>query len=158
MHSRRATDSRGRHRGPKTTRRTRQCSFTGAHLLPNPPPTTAAAPLPEENVDAMTSETEERPAKRARSSSIPSSDNRTLEHDAALWFDDGNIILACGSTGFRVHASVLSLNCHVFKDMLASGTPSAGEVHEGVDLVRLSDDPADMRLLLTPMYYFEYVA
>ena len=102
----------------------------------------------------MDKELEERPMKRAR----PSSASATIDlvHDATLWFDDGNIILACGGTGFRVHAGVLSLNCGTFKDMLASGTPAAGEVYEGVDVVRLSDDPADMRLFLTPMYFLEY--
>ena len=91
--------------------------------------------------------------KRARTSSPTPTDLSALERDAKLWFSDGNLVLACGSTSFCVHASVLSLNCRVFKDMLASGTPSAGEVYEGIDVVRLSDDPEDMRLLLTPMYY-----
>lgn len=105
----------------------------------------------------MTTELEQRPTKRARSSSAPAPVNRDLQHDETFWFNDGNIILACGDTGFRVHAGVLSLNCRIFKDMLASGTPSAGEVHQGVDLVRLSDEPADMRLFLTPMYFAECV-
>ncbi|KZV60030.1 hypothetical protein PENSPDRAFT_760206 [Peniophora sp. CONT] len=91
--------------------------------------------------------------KRARTSSLPTADLSALVHDAKLWFSDGNIILACGNTGFCVHAGVLSLNCRVFKDMLASGTPSAGEVYEGIDVVRLTDDAEDMRLFLTPMYY-----
>ncbi|KZV60031.1 hypothetical protein PENSPDRAFT_546565, partial [Peniophora sp. CONT] len=74
-----------------------------------------------------------------------------LQRDAKLWFSDGNIILACGATAFCVHAGVLSLNCRVFKDMLASGTPSAGEVYEGIDVVRLTDDAEDLRLLLIPI-------
>ena len=45
------------------------------------------------------------------------------------------------------------MNCRVFKDMLASGTPAAGEVYEGSDVVRLSDDPEDVRLFVTPVYY-----
>ncbi|KZV72472.1 hypothetical protein PENSPDRAFT_733528 [Peniophora sp. CONT] len=101
----------------------------------------------------MTSELEQRPNKRARSSSAPASAKSSLQHDERFWFNDGNIILACGDIGFRVHAGVLSLNCRIFRDMLASGTPSAGEVHEDVDLVRLSDEPADVRLFLTPMYF-----
>lgn len=105
----------------------------------------------------MASELEQRPTKRARSSSVSNPDKPTLQHDATFWFDDGNIILACGDIGFRVHAGVLSLNCGIFRDMLASGTPSAGEVYEGVDLVRLSDAPVDMRLFLTPMYFIECV-
>ncbi|VDC06096.1 unnamed protein product [Peniophora sp. CBMAI 1063] len=98
-------------------------------------------------------DTNERTRKRARTSSPTHPDLNAFEHDAKLWFSDGNIILACGSTGFCVHAGVLSLNCRMFKDMLASGTPSAGEVYEGIDVVRLSDAAEDVRLLLTPMYY-----
>ena len=94
---------------------------------------------------------------RARTSEGDSSVSASVPYTRGdVWYDDGNIILACGGTGFRVHAGVLSLNCGTFKDMLASGTPAAGEVYEGVDLVRLSDDPADMRLFLTPMFFLEY--
>ncbi|VDC06093.1 unnamed protein product [Peniophora sp. CBMAI 1063] len=100
----------------------------------------------------MTSDVEQRPTKHARSTLGPVTDD-SLERDSVFWFNDGNIILACGHIGFRVHAGVLSLNCGVFRDMLASGTPAAGEVHEGVDIVRLSDEPADMRLFLRPMYF-----
>ena len=106
-------------------------------------------------MSAISANNSDSPAtKRKRSDTEDARDEPPTR--SRIWFDDGNIILACGGTGFRVHAGVLSLNCGTFKDMLASGTPAAGEVYEGVDLVRLSDDPADMRLFLTPMYFLEY--
>lgn len=40
-----------------------------------------------------------------------------LKRDREVWLEDGNVVLACESTVFRVHRSVLAAHCEVFKNM-----------------------------------------
>ncbi|TFY78285.1 hypothetical protein EWM64_g5723 [Hericium alpestre] len=81
----------------------------------------------------------QRPVKRPRN-------DEDVPQASEAWLDDGNIIIVCGTTGFRVHKSVLALNSAVFKDMLAIGdaTPDCNETFEGCVVVRLPDDAHDM--------------
>ncbi|KAI0032664.1 hypothetical protein K488DRAFT_49445, partial [Vararia minispora EC-137] len=69
-----------------------------------------------------------------------------------LWFRDGNIVLVCDATGFRVNESVLSIHSAVFRDMLSVGTRAGTDAYEMCPIIRLSDDPLHMRLLLRMMY------
>ncbi len=71
------------------------------------------------------------------------------KHHDALWFPDGNVVLATNKYLFRVHKSLLSLHSSVFRDMfklpIVDG-PSAAEnaagmapeMYEGLPLVRLA--------------------
>ncbi len=76
-------------------------------------------------------------------------------HDA-LWFPDGNVVLATNKYLFRVHKGVLSLQSSVFKDMFELPTvddsnPSVSghtsvmvpEQYEGLPLVTLVGDNGD---------------
>ncbi|KIJ39242.1 hypothetical protein M422DRAFT_257849 [Sphaerobolus stellatus SS14] len=62
-----------------------------------------------------------------------------------LYFADGIIVLLAESTVFRVHASILSLECGVFRHMLAASTDTdiltCVETYDGCRLLRLSDEP-----------------
>ena len=71
-----------------------------------------------------------------------------LEHDREFWMEDGNMVLVCGNTAFRVYRGLLASQSTVFADMLASSSPAAGETYEGCPVVRLSDAPEDMRHFL----------
>ncbi|TFY79927.1 hypothetical protein EWM64_g4088 [Hericium alpestre] len=105
---------------------------------------------------------EARPEKRSRLSdeveqveSIENNSTVPLFTKSDPWFDDGNIILSCGNTGFRVHQGVLALHSPVFKDMLTVGNPG-GVLFEGCGVVALTDDADDVRHLLNAMYLIEY--
>jgi len=77
----------------------------------------------------------------------------TFAHDPQLWFRDGSVILVCESIGFRVNESVLSMNFLAFKDMFSTGNSSpVGEMYEGCPVVRLTDNPTDMRNVVMMMY------
>ncbi len=63
-----------------------------------------------------------RPAKRARSEAHQSVEPAYTTKDADIWFDDGNIILvSAGSTGYRVHRSLLARNSEFFPGYAAVG-------------------------------------
>lgn len=93
------------------------------------------------------------PAKRPRLDAESDQLPKPMTHDNDLWFADGNVVIVCKDTGFRVHSGVLSLHCQIFKDMLSAALPSAGEMYEGVDVIRLSDIVSSMRLFLSALYF-----
>lgn len=73
-----------------------------------------------------------------------------------LWFEDGSIILVTTKTLFRVHKGVLSLNSAVFQSMFSVPqpvSPADGETLDGVPVVHLLDDEADLTHLLKALYY-----
>ncbi|VDC03440.1 unnamed protein product [Peniophora sp. CBMAI 1063] len=69
-----------------------------------------------------------------------------------LWFEDGNVILICDQTGFRVHRSLLSLHSSVFRDMFDVATPG-DDLSEGIPVVHLSDDPFKIAKFLGFFYF-----
>lgn len=72
--------------------------------------------------------------------------------DEELYFVDGNVILHCENTLFRVHRGVLSLNSEVFKDMFALGTDQTEKDLEGCPCIDLSDKADDVRRFLHCIY------
>lgn len=106
----------------------------------------------------MTSEPSPPDRKRAR-----------LEHDAniepqmenskhpTLYFRDGNIILRCRGTDFRVHNTLLSKNSTVFRDLFTTHELDTDEEHPGCIVVRLDDDVGDIEVLLHRVYDGLYV-
>ena len=77
------------------------------------------------------------------------------KHDK-LWLEDGNVILVCAETGFRVHRSLLTLHSTVFRDMFEVATPG-DDVEEGVPTVHLSDHPVKIGRFLDFFYFHEEV-
>lgn len=71
----------------------------------------------------------------------------------ALYFDDGNVILSCGSTLFRVHRSLLSKHSAVFRERFQ---PPAEDVKpqilRGFPHLILDDTSEDMEALLNVIY------
>ena len=93
------------------------------------------------------------PNKRPRLDELPDGQLAPLNHDSEIWFADGNVVLVCKDTGFRVHSGVLSAHCQVFRDMFSTGRPAAGEMHEGADVIQLTDAVVGVRLFLTSLYF-----
>ncbi|KAI0321611.1 hypothetical protein OF83DRAFT_1080870 [Amylostereum chailletii] len=81
----------------------------------------------------------------------PSPDDFT--HSQDFWFADGSLIIICESTGFRVHAGILSLHCSVFRDMTCVGNPSGDRRIDGAAVVALDDTANDMACFLKALYF-----
>jgi hypothetical protein len=76
-----------------------------------------------------------------------------------FWLDDGSVILICGTIGFRVHRSVLSMHSEIFRGMLArtdhataQTKQAAHETFDGCLVFRLQDAHSDMRYFLRAIY------
>lgn len=70
-----------------------------------------------------------------------------------IWFQDGNIVLLTGGTGFKVHKGVLERHSEVFRNMFEKPSPSDPKVKVGgCAAVHVSDTPEDVALLLSIMY------
>lgn len=84
----------------------------------------------------------------------PSGTSGTRIQYQALWFEDGNIVLATTTLLFRVHRGILAWHSSVFADLFALPQPEGqGEAHEGVPIVQLSgDDGEDVMHLLHGIY------
>ena len=72
-----------------------------------------------------------------------------LKKDDHYWFDDGNIVLiANNAVAFRVYKGLLARISPVFQDMFSMDQPNDVEKMEGCAVVRLQDDPQDLRAFL----------
>lgn len=81
-----------------------------------------------------------------------------LKRDREVWLEDGNVVLACESTVFRVHRSILAAHCEVFKDMFAvCAPPEDEEMYDGCPLIVMHDKPVDMRRFLKVIIYRKLV-
>lgn len=68
-------------------------------------------------------------------------------------FDDGNIILKCGNSGFRIHRSVISRASTVFDDMFGLSDHHHGDVTMGeCPVIEVHDDTQDLRNILLGVY------
>lgn len=72
----------------------------------------------------------------------------TVKRDPDLWFEDGNIILLCRDTAFRVYRGLLTRHSVIFRDLFAVAQPSNSETMESCPVVHISDPPDDLRYLL----------
>lgn len=95
--------------------------------------------------------------KRARVDSDVSAPRRNdfpkveeIEHHGSFWFDDGDVILVSGTTAFRVHASVLSRQSNILRDLLTRNRDT--EMMGGCAVVRLSDSVGDLTNLMSTFY------
>ncbi|ETW84954.1 hypothetical protein HETIRDRAFT_473637 [Heterobasidion irregulare TC 32-1] len=75
-------------------------------------------------------------------------DAELLINHPALYFDDGNVILQCGKTLFRVHRSILLKHSTLFQEMLAP----ARDTLRDCTSIKVVDDKDDMEALLNTIY------
>ena len=71
-----------------------------------------------------------------------------------LYVLDGNIVLLCENTLFRISGGMLALNSEVFKDMmsLASNQPIGAETYDGCPYIRLTDRAKDLEVFLKALF------
>ncbi|KAH9857656.1 hypothetical protein C2E23DRAFT_719736 [Lenzites betulinus] len=72
----------------------------------------------------------------------------TVKRDPDLWFEDGNIVLLCRDTAFRVYRGLLTRHSVIFRDLFSMAQPSTSETMESCPVVHISDPPDDLRHLL----------
>lgn len=108
-------------------------------------------------------------AKRPRTDEDGNSTLKDIE-DEEIWMSDGNIIIAVVDEAqnerhlFKCHRSVLSSSLPVLKEMFeadqlsGASTTLASEHYEGIPIVRLFDEPQDVRQLLGIFYNPRYAA
>jgi BTB/POZ domain len=107
------------------------------------------------------SEASEPDRKRPRiDDSEPSSVNvapTNLTNHPTLYFGDGNVILRCQNTYFRVHRTLLTRNSPVFREIFDERDRDGYEPFRGCILLTLDDDADDMQQLLNKVYDGLYV-
>ena len=77
-------------------------------------------------------------------------DAELLVDHPTLYMDDGNVILQCGKTLFRVHRTVLSKHSSVFQERLAPERDH--NTFRGCILVQVEVDKAGMEAILEVLY------
>ncbi|KAI0778783.1 hypothetical protein BD413DRAFT_443941, partial [Trametes elegans] len=78
-----------------------------------------------------------------------------LDKDAALWLEDGNIVIIAQNTAFRVHRGVLARQSEVFSSLFTVPQPTDVNEIEQVDgcpVVHVQDSAHDLRDLLRALY------
>lgn len=83
-----------------------------------------------------------------------------------VWMNDGTIVLQAHSSNtnkyllFRVHKSVLALNCAAFQALFGDDTAvldQSSEQYEGIPMMHTYEDANDMEDFLRALYYPECV-
>jgi hypothetical protein len=69
-----------------------------------------------------------------------------------FWFEDGNVVLQAEHTQFRLHRSVLSMHCSIFRDMFACSLPENGLTVDGCRLINLSETLEDVKNFVKILY------
>ncbi|ETW78441.1 hypothetical protein HETIRDRAFT_454379 [Heterobasidion irregulare TC 32-1] len=75
-------------------------------------------------------------------------DAELLINHPALYFDDGDVILQCGKTLFRVHRGILLKHSTLFQEMLAP----ARDTLRDCTLLKVVDDKDDMEAFLNTIH------
>ena len=93
-----------------------------------------------------TSEESSRPHRRARTGPLE-------PQRGALYFDDGNIVIASENVRWRVHASMLGMHSEVLKQMIkVAHSLSAAPIYDNCIVVELLETAEDTELLLSHIY------
>jgi len=79
-------------------------------------------------------------------------ERKALQNHPTLYYDDGNLILSCGSTLFRVHRSVLSKHSPVFRTLFERDEDTKTETLRGCLHVALDDTKEEIEALLNVIY------
>ena len=80
-----------------------------------------------------------------------------ISQHPGFYLPDGDIVISAKSRNndtqlFRVHRFLLCYHSPVFKDMFLLSSPDDNEKHDGVPVVNLPDDAADVASLLNFLY------
>ena len=75
-----------------------------------------------------------------------------VARSSTFWFEDGNVVLQAEHTQFRLHRSVLSMHCPIFRDMFACSLPENGPTVDGCPLVNLSETLEDVKNFVKILY------
>ncbi|KAI0045975.1 hypothetical protein FA95DRAFT_1607275 [Auriscalpium vulgare] len=107
-----------------------------------------------------------RPKKRQRTEQDAASAQPTIKKSDVVWMSDGNLIIRTVEvrqdsptvlhTLYRVHKSVLALNCGAFAAMFdgdQAAFEAASERFEGVPVMELPDPAEDVKAFLDAMYH-----
>jgi hypothetical protein len=103
------------------------------------------------------------PNKRIRTDDLDasprSSDSSKWVRHPKLYIQDGNVVLLCENTLFRVYGGVLAMNSQVFKDMfsLEGIQPTDAETYDGCPCIRLPDQAKDIERLLNVLLIAGFV-
>lgn len=82
--------------------------------------------------------------------------NTTTRSD--LWFADGNIIIQASFPDkmqeklYKLHRGVMGYHSTIFKDLFEVASSNSSQTFEGLPLVDLYDDPADLDCFLRALY------
>ena len=83
----------------------------------------------------------------------PREEPRVYVNHRTLYFDDGNVVLSCGSILFRVHRSLLSKHSSVFLERFQPPQEDVKpEILNGLPHVVLDDTSEEMEALLNTIY------
>ena len=80
---------------------------------------------------------------------------RSVEEDAVVWMEDGNVIVAAGVEPislFKCHRSMLSRGSDVLGGLFTLPALSATETYKGLSVVPLFDPREDVQLFLKMLY------
>ena len=83
---------------------------------------------------------------------IDYNEKQTAARHDTLYFEDGNVEIACGDTLFRVHSSVLSLSSSKLREIVAQPALVDAPTPEGHPRVTVSDSAEDFTILLKTIY------
>ncbi|KZV65194.1 hypothetical protein PENSPDRAFT_668563 [Peniophora sp. CONT] len=102
----------------------------------------------------MASDGNSTPSNKRRRTEDDETETVEIKRHDRLWFGDGNVILRCAQTDYRVHQSLLAAHSEVFRDMFAVATPG-DRADDDVPVVHLSDDPDGLAVLLLFLFFHE---
>ena len=71
-----------------------------------------------------------------------------LVRDEDVWFKDGTVVIVARQTAFKYYKGLLMVHSTVFSDVFSFAT-FADEEYDDAPVLRLSDPPEDVKLLLT---------
>jgi hypothetical protein len=92
-------------------------------------------------------------AKTPRNVDILPGTTLKLEYSKDIYMKDGNVVLAAGSTAFKVHKGILARHSVVFRDMFQAGSANVDTVKfKGRPVVVLHDNPEALASLLKTLY------
>ena len=88
---------------------------------------------------------------------VEHSEERTTARHDTLYFEDGNVEIACGDIVFRVHSTIVSLSSSKLRDILSPSALLNAPTPEGCPRIASTDSAEDFAVLLKTIYTPGYV-